>query len=90
MSYSDLVQLRRGFDLTAEASYCPMQAYELAKALGVEIITPPVDDYTSVDGGGHLDRKSAERFTGFLMSELIKTDAYRRAFPEKRHLSSAN
>jgi hypothetical protein len=76
--------------LVPHSQYCPMQAYELAKALGVEIIIPPADGYTSIDGGGHLDRKSAERFTRFLMSELIKTGAYRRAFSKERHLSSAN
>jgi len=66
--------------LVPHSQYCPAQAYELAKALGIEIIVPPDRGYTTIDGGGHLDQKSAKRFTRFLISELIKTDAYRRAF----------
>jgi hypothetical protein len=66
--------------LVPHSQYCPAQAYELARALGVEIIVPPDGGYTTIDGGGHLDQKSAERFTGFLTSELVKTSAYRKAF----------
>jgi hypothetical protein len=66
--------------LVPHSQYCPAQAYELAKALGVEIIVPPDRGYTTIDGGGHLDRKSALKFTSFLTSELVKTDAYRKAF----------
>jgi len=66
--------------LVPHSQYCPAQAYELAKALGIEILVPPDAGYTTIDGGGHLDQKSAERFTRFLISELIKTDAYKRAF----------
>jgi hypothetical protein len=66
--------------LVPHSQYCPAQAYELAKALGIEILVPPDDGYTSIDGGGHLDRKSAVKFTNFLMSELMKTDAYLKSF----------
>jgi hypothetical protein len=66
--------------LVPHSQYCPAQAYELAKALGIEILVPPDGGYTTIDGGGHLDQKSAKRFTSFLISELTKTDAYRRAF----------
>jgi hypothetical protein len=69
--------------LVPHSQYCPNQAHELAKALDVEIIIPPDTGYTSVDGGGHLDRKSAIKFTSFMMSELLKTEAYRQAFGEK-------
>ncbi|MGT2440267.1 hypothetical protein ACU4GH_35965 [Bradyrhizobium betae] len=71
--------------LVPHSQYCPAQARELAKALGVEILLPPDAGYTTIDGGGHLDQKSAERFTRFLTSELIKTDAYRRAFGTVSH-----
>jgi hypothetical protein len=66
--------------LVPHGQYCPAQAYELAKALGIEIIIPPDAGYTTIDGGGHLDRKGAIKFTNFLMTELVKTDAYLKSF----------
>jgi hypothetical protein len=66
--------------LVPHSQYCPAQAYELAKALGIEIIVPPGTGYTTVDGGGHLDQKGAIKFTNFLMTELIKTGAYQNSF----------
>jgi hypothetical protein len=66
--------------LVPHSQYCPAQAYELAKALGIEILVPPDAGYTTIDGGGHLDRKAAIKFTNFLMTELVKTDAYRKLF----------
>jgi hypothetical protein len=66
--------------MVPHSQYCPAQAYELAKALGIEILIPPDGGYTSVDGGGHLDRKSATKFTSFLMTELVKTNAYLGSF----------
>jgi hypothetical protein len=66
--------------LVPHSQYCPAQAYELAKALGIEILVPPRDGYTTIDGGGHLDRKSAIKFTNFLMTELVETDAYAKSF----------
>jgi hypothetical protein len=66
--------------LVPHSQYCPAQAYELAKALGIEILIPSDGGYTTFDGGGHLDKKSAMKFTNFLMTELAKTDAYRKSF----------
>jgi hypothetical protein len=66
--------------LVPHSQYCPAQAYELAKALGIEILVPPDAGYTTIDGGGHLDRKGAIKFTNFLMTELVKTDAYQKSF----------
>jgi hypothetical protein len=66
--------------LVPHSQYCPDQARELAKALGVEVLIPPGAGYTTFDGGGHLDRKSAAKFTGFLMTELVKTRAYLKSF----------
>jgi hypothetical protein len=66
--------------LVPHSQYCPAQALELAKALGIEILVSPDAGYTTVDGGGHLDRKGAIKFTNFLMTELVKTDAYQKAF----------
>jgi hypothetical protein len=70
--------------LVPHSQYCPAQAYELAKALGIEILVPPDARYTTVDGGGHLDRKGAVKFTNFLMTELVKTDAYQNRFNKDR------
>jgi hypothetical protein len=66
--------------LVPHSQYCPAQAYDLAKALGIEILVPPDAGYTTVDRGGHLDRKAAIKFTNFLMTELVKTDAYQKSF----------
>ena len=53
---------------------------ELASALNVELIMPPLDEFTYIDGGGHLDKKGAEKFTSYLAGELVKARAFRRAF----------
>ena len=64
--------------LVPHSKYCPMQARELAAALGVEVIIPPdVDGITTWDGGGHLDRRGAIRYSTFLFEMLPKTEAYR-------------
>jgi len=60
---------------------CVQQAAELAKALNVELVAPPFDGLTTVDGGGHLDRYGAQKFTSYLAREIVKTSAYKRAFP---------
>jgi hypothetical protein len=70
--------------LVPHSQYCPAQARELAKALGVEIIIPPDTGYTTIDGGGHLDRKSAFKFTSFVMSQLAKSEAYANAFGARK------
>jgi hypothetical protein len=70
--------------LVPHSQYCPAQAYELAKALGIEILVPPDAGYTTVDGGGHLDRKAAIKFTNFLMTELVKTETYQKSFNNDR------
>ena len=69
--------------LVPHSQYCPAQAVKLAEALGIEILVPPDVGYTTVDGGGHLDQKGAIKFTNFLMTELVKTNAYQNAFKEK-------
>jgi hypothetical protein len=66
--------------LVPHSEYCPLQAQELANALGVELILAPIEGYTTVDGGGHLDKRSAEMFTDFVLSRLSETNAYQRAF----------
>jgi hypothetical protein len=68
------------FMLVPHSQSCVRQAAELANALNVELIAPPFDGLTTVDGGGHLDRHGAEKFTSYLAAELVKTAAFKRAF----------
>ena len=68
------------FMLIPHSNACARQAVELASALNVELIMPPLDEFTDIDGGGHLDKKGAEKFTSYLAGELVKARAFRRAF----------
>jgi hypothetical protein len=70
--------------LVPHSQSCFGQAEELAKALNVELITPPFDGLTTVDGGGHLDKRGAEKFTRYLAAELVKTQAFKQAFAAER------
>ncbi len=74
---------RAVFMLVPHSQACVQQAAELAKALNVELIAPPFDGLTTVDGGGHLDKNGAEIFTRCLAAELIKTQAFKQAFAAK-------
>lgn len=69
------------FTLIPHSQSCLTQAIELAKAVGVELVAPPFDGITTVDGGGHLDKKGAEVFTKYLAAHLIETEAFKEAFP---------
>jgi hypothetical protein len=69
--------------LVPHSEACVRQAAELAKALKVELIAPPTDGMTTVDGGGHLDKNGAEKFTSYLAAELVKTKAFKKAFAGK-------
>jgi hypothetical protein len=71
------------FILVPHSQACVRQAAELARALNVELIAPPVEGLTTLDGGGHLDKKGAEKFTSYLAAEVVKTDAFKRAFAAK-------
>jgi hypothetical protein len=71
------------FMLVPHSQFCARQAAELATALSVELIMPLLDGLTTIDGGGHLDKKGAEKFTSYLAAELLKTQAFKRAFAGK-------
>jgi hypothetical protein len=71
------------FMLVPHSQSCVRQAEELASALNVELIAPPFDGLTTVDGGGHLDKKGAKKFSSYLITELVKTTAFKRAFASK-------
>ncbi|UFZ04404.1 hypothetical protein LQG66_35355 [Bradyrhizobium ontarionense] len=57
---------------------CLTQVREVADAIGVETALPARTDYSSWDGGGHLDGRGAADFTGDLVSALEKTRALQR------------
>jgi hypothetical protein len=69
--------------LVPHSQSCLQQARELAEALNLELIAPPFDGLTTIDGGGHLDKHGAKIFTRYLTRELVKTAAFRRAFAGK-------
>jgi cellobiose-specific phosphotransferase system component IIB len=73
---------RSVFMLVPHSQYCPQQARELAEALGVEALLTPDSAYASVDGGGHLDQRGAVAFTTFLLSDLERSDAFKRIAPD--------
>ncbi|WP_316225673.1 hypothetical protein [Bradyrhizobium sp. SZCCHNS3052] len=55
---------------------CLTQVREIAAALGVETALPARTDYSSWDGGGHLDARGAADFTRDLVGALEKTRAF--------------
>ncbi len=74
---------RAVFMLVPHSQSCRRQAEQLAKALDVELIAPPFDGLTTLDGGGHLDKQGAEKFTRYLAAELVKTRAFRDALSSR-------
>ena len=57
---------------------CLTQVREIADAVGLETALPPRTDYSSWDGGGHLDARGAADFTTDLVGALEKTQAFQR------------
>lgn len=64
--------------LVPHSQACQQQARELAAALGVELIVPPFVDFSSIDGGGHLDKKSATKFSNYFFESLLNSGAFNR------------
>ncbi|MGJ4892267.1 hypothetical protein [Bradyrhizobium sp. HKCCYLR20261] len=73
--------------LVPHSQSCLKQAEELAKALDVDLIAPPFDGMTTVDGGGHLDRRGAEKYTSYLAREIVRTRAFKQAFSSRLGLA---
>ena len=69
-----------GLDACATQPVLRSAGERIGGALNVELIAPPFDGLTTVDGGGHLDKNGAKIFTSYLARELVKTNAFRRAF----------
>ncbi|WP_156380854.1 hypothetical protein [Pseudolabrys sp. Root1462] len=71
---------RAVFILVPHSQYCPQQARELAQALHVPLILSDPDGYTSPDGGGHLDKRSAKIFTAAVLHRLQHTALFSQLF----------
>ncbi|WP_257168459.1 hypothetical protein [Bradyrhizobium sp. SRS-191] len=57
---------------------CLTQVREIAQAVGVETALPARTDYSSWDGGGHLDGRGAADFSRDLVAAVEKTRAFQR------------
>jgi hypothetical protein len=55
---------------------CLTQMREVAQAVGLEVAQPERTDYSSWDGGGHLDKAGSIAFTDDLVTALEKTSAF--------------
>jgi hypothetical protein len=55
---------------------CLTQMREVAQAVGLEVAEPERTNYSSWDGGGHLDRNGSIAFTNDLVTALEKTSAF--------------
>jgi hypothetical protein len=63
------------------ANSCRTRVREIAEALGVPFLSVDWKGMTTFDNGGHLDAAGAKKFTEALLEELVKTEAFHRAFP---------
>jgi hypothetical protein len=70
--------------LVPHSQYCRPCRMNWQRRLESKILVPPDAGYTTLGGGGHLDRKTAVKFTNFLITELVKTNAFRKAFNKDR------
>ena len=60
---------------------CAQRVRELAAAVGVPAFTTDPTQFTSIDGGGHLDGPSAHRYSLMLAEWLERLAIFRRSFP---------
>lgn len=61
---------------------CARRVHEIAAALTVPALAVPVTQFTSIDGGGHLDGVSARKYTTLLLAWLEQFAEFQRLFPE--------
>lgn len=64
---------------------CLTQMREIAKAIDVEVASPARTDYSSWDGGGHLDQNGSIAFTRDLIGALEKTQAFQNLSRDDAH-----
>lgn len=60
---------------------CAQRVHEIADALGVSAFTVDPTQYSTVDGGGHLDGVSAHKWSTQFFDWLAQTPDFQRAFP---------
>ena len=56
------------------------RVHGLAAAVGVPAFTVNQTQFSSSDGGGHLDQRSARKYTGLLLAWLQQTPAFQKLF----------
>ena len=64
-------------------AFCPLRVRQIADALQLDAIIPPTADYTSGDGGGHLDHDGAKAYTTFFLSQLERLSSFRAILAQK-------
>jgi hypothetical protein len=78
--YLESIGGRVVFILAPHSQYCPQQARELAQALDRQVILYPYKPpFTTIDGGGHMDEQSAQKYTDYVLKTLETTDAFKDA-----------
>jgi hypothetical protein len=63
---------------------CAQRLHELSAALTVPAFTVDQTQFTSIDGGGHLDGISARKYTAMLFAWLEQRQEFRQLFPANR------
>ncbi len=61
---------------------CAQRVHELGSFLGVPAFTVGQTEFTSTDGGGHLDAASAHKYSEMLFAWLEQLPEFQRLFPE--------
>jgi hypothetical protein len=61
---------------------CAERVHELASALGAPVFTVDPTQFTSYDGGGHLDRIGARKYSTMFFDWLAQLPEFQRLFPK--------
>jgi hypothetical protein len=62
---------------------CAQRVQELASGIAVPSFTVEATQFTSIDGGGHLDRISARKYSTMLFDWLAQLPEFQRLFPDE-------
>jgi hypothetical protein len=65
------------FMLVPHSQMCTLQAQELGASLGVEVLTSTETGFSTIDDGGHFDKKSSLKYTPFLLSAIENSEAFK-------------
>jgi len=58
---------------------CYRRAQQIAAALGAPLFAPEPQDFSTTDGGGHLDGPSSAKYTHEFLDWLVQTPTFRQA-----------